>query len=201
MGFAHLPDEELKDHKIFLNSPFGQSKEITVENYLLKELEIRENSLKEFEKELNDPNAFRNLDCKPIEKNELKLIEVPKIYTPEVRYFLVQFPIEDPSTKETYESEFLIPMYITPANIAQATIDISTLKSHHTFVKEIIGDEVNGYMNRVLLSFYDFVNLVSKLNAKPKDVDQLQNSVADKLSQILELPADDLSSLRKQFSL
>jgi len=196
LGFSDIPDEELKNHKIQLNSPTGKSDSLslTVEDYINTEVEITRQSYLDLAEMMKD-NAVPDLE----DSREHIIVgssSSSTLSTNNVRYFDVTFNDKD------IPQHYTVAVSFNPSDInsvSEAKEHIDMIKAHFTFVKERTRDYLTGF--ETIISYYQYVNLVSGLvNPNPLDGFGLTESIASRLSTIFE-GADELDMIKKQFSL
>lgn len=195
LGFADIPDEELKNHQVQLNSPTGRSNtlSLSVEDYINAEVEITRQSY---------------IDLGLMMENT----EVPELVAPanniisstgsssfnvhNVKYYDISF------AKDDQIQNYTVAIGFDPQNIQsiqQLKEQSDLIKGHFTFVKERTRDQLLGF--ETVISYYQYVNLVSALvNPNTLFGENLTANIASRLNTIFE-GAEDLEAIRKQFSL
>lgn len=198
LGFDGIPDDELVNHRIQLNSPTGatDSLSLTVADYINAEVDITRQAYENLESLMGDTDAEIPVLTETRESiihgaNSTSILGVQNI-----KYLDISF-----ANKETIHN-YTVAISFDPKDeksVQLAYDQINQIKSHFTFIKERNRDELIGF--ETIISFYQYVNMVSGLiNPRPLDQIGLTESIASRLSTIFE-GADELDMIKKQFSL
>lgn len=198
LGFDGIPDDELVNHHIQLNSPTGatDSMSLTVADYINAEVDITRQAYDNLKTLMDDNNSEIPVLSETKESiihgaNSASILGVQNI-----KYLDISF-----SNKDTIHN-FTVAISYDPKDeksMQLAYEQINQIKSHFTFIKERSRDELIGF--ETIISFYQYVNMVSGLiNPRPLDQIGLTESIASRLSTIFE-GADDIAMIKQQFSL
>jgi hypothetical protein len=198
LGFDGIPDDELVNHRIQLNSPTGatDSMSLTVADYINAEVDITRQAYNNLESLMGDNNAEIPVLSETRESIIHGANSISTLGIQNIKYLDISF-----ADKDTIHN-FTVAISFDPKDINSVQLayeQINQIKSHFTFVKERNRDELIGF--ETIISFYQYVNMVSGLiNPRPLDQIGLTESIASRLSTIFE-GADELDMIKKQFSL
>jgi len=196
LGFADIPDDELKNHQIQLNSPTGRSNSLslTVAAYIDAEVELTRQSYIDLGLMMENtevPTLLETTENIIVGSQSSSNLEVNN-----VKYYDISFAKDDQIQNYTVALGF-DPLDIQSLQNLKEQSDL--IKSHFTFVKERTRDQLVGF--EIIISYYQYVNLVGGLiNPNPLFGDNLTENIAARLSTIFE-GAEDIDLIRKQFSL
>jgi len=196
LGFADIPDEELKNHQIQLNSPTGRSNtlSLSVAAYIDAEVDLTRQSYIDLGLMMENTEVPTLLET--TENIIVGTQSESNLQVNNVKYYDISFGKDDQIHNYTVAIGFN-PQDIQSVQILKEQSDL--IKAHFTFVKERTRDQLLGF--ETIISYYQYVNLVSALvNPNPLFGDNLTESIAARLSTIFE-GAEDIESIRKQFSL
>ena len=196
LGFADIPDEELKNHQIQLNSPTGRSNSLSlsVAAYIDAEVDLTRQSY-------IDLGLMMESVESPIITGTQEYIltgdtTTSKLEVNNIKYYDISYGKDDQIHNYTVAIGFN-PQDVDSVQNLKEQSDL--IKSHFTFVKERTRDQLLGF--ETIISYYQYVNLVSALvNPNPLFGDNLTESIAARLSTIFE-GVEDIDMIRKQFSL
>ena len=193
LGFADIPDEELYDHNLVLNSPMGgeSALSLSVGKYIDTDVDIARESYAELER------TFDDVEIPELTQPEIGKVSVLTNKTTfngaNIKYFDIDVP-----NQEGGFNPFTVAVYVDPTDsntLLNAKNQIDQIVNHFTFVDERDPDLLTG--SEKMISFYQFVNLVGGL-VRQTDRNDVAASIAEKIA--MEFEGDlELDDIRKQF--
>ncbi len=190
LGFADIPDDELYNHNLVLNSPMGDQNalSLSVGKYIDTDVEIAKESYAALEAtfdEVEIPELTPSYDINPV-----VLTNKTTFNGNNIKYFDIDFPQKDGTI-----TPFTVAIYVNPEDKLTYKEQINQVKNHFTFAGEREAEFLTG--SEKMLSFYQFVNLVGGL-VRQTDRNDVATSIAEKIA--MEFEGDiELEDIKKQF--
>jgi hypothetical protein len=197
LGYEDMSDEDLKTYTMYLGSPTGQDQSISLNvlDYIETETRLAEESYRQ----LDDMMASINENDLIISPSNEKFISGPTSETKfnhnNVVYFDVSF------TQKDEIKNYTVALSVNPddpSSIQQFIEQSNQIRGHFTYLKERTRDQLLG--TEQIISFYQYVNLVSGLTRPAGDINDIMGDISSRLNMIFE-GAEDLEAIKKQFSL
>ena len=200
LGFETVPDDELKNHQIIINSPTGGCTELSlsVKDYIDTEVRISRDAYEQLDFDMNNteiPDIATSTENFIVGDTATSNLGVDNI-----KYFDISFQSFNNKTQENEIKNYTVALSFNPndpKSVQQFVDQSNQIKSHFTFLKEksrflLLGIET-------IISYYQYVNLVSNLvNPNPPSIEDVSGMIADKMSMIFG-GAEDLDAIKKQF--
>lgn len=194
LGFQDIPDDELYDHNMVLNSPLGaaNSLSLSVGKFIDADVETAREAYMELNNTFDDvviPSLAEPVD------NQIILTNKTTFNGDNIKYYDVDIPIvgDEPNIRP-----YTVAIYVNPASVESletAQTQIRGVTSHFTFVGERNSNELTGM--EFIITYYQFVNLVGALINKT-DRQDVSASIAEKIA--MEFEGDlALEDIKKQF--
>ncbi len=192
LGFQDIPDDELYDHNMVLNSPMGLSNTLSIS--VGKYIDTDVDSAREAYRELEE--TFDDIEIPQLTENtNVAVLSNKSIFNGDnLKYFDIDVPNDDGGVRP-----FTVAVYVNKESsetLMQAQEQIRGIKTHFTFVGERDSNDLTGMEQ--MLSYYQFVNLVGSL-INITDRNTVAAQIAEKIA--MEFEDDDigLDDIKKQF--
>lgn len=193
LGFQDIPDEELYDHNLVLNSPMGgkNALSLSVGKYIDTDVEMAREAYNNLADTFDDVEIP---ELAPVEEGKISVLSNKTTFDgSKIKYFDIDVPDDEGGI-----SPFTVAIYVNSSSlesIQESKNQIQQVTNHFTFVGERKGEDLTG-LERII-SYYQFVNLVGKL-VHQSNRDDVAARIAEKIA--MEFEGDlALEDIKKQF--